>query len=274
MKYTGQNPLGENDRGNWTLNDGTPLSDDQWNEFQKWHQKGAPGIKSGDPKGGEADESGFWGGVKQVGRGLARGAASDVPFNTVDPEADKSALETGARWVGEFGPLLIPGLDLGAGAKVASWLTSPTAVNALTKVVGSVPKARAALQALAGTAPAVTKGAVGGAMMDPQHPVKGAAEGAVAGPVARATSAGARAVGRAMPSWAKAGAAAAGGGALGSAMYSAGGHGHGYYPWYHAAYGLTPALPALAAAAMGNPAFAGGMAARTLQGDDDDSGKP
>src|SRR5580693_9094720 len=83
---------------------------------QSLHAK-ANGMDPSKPAEAASTEPSYW---TQASRGLARGVASDIPgvsssqFATQD---DAGPVEQGARYVGEYGPMLIPGLDFGLGAK-------------------------------------------------------------------------------------------------------------------------------------------------------------
>jgi hypothetical protein len=270
MKFTGKNPLDPNDRSNWTRDDGSPLSDDQWTKFQQWHQAGAnqqaPAAAGGDTPTGDTP----W--YTQLGRGAARGVASDIPglstskFATQD---DAGPIETGARWAGEYGPLFIPGLDLGLGAKAglkaASFLDSGPVLSALEKALGP-DRALKAFYKILDTAPkagtALAKGAIGGVAGDPEHPVQGAATGALTGGAVSAIPSGVKKFAT--------GAAATG---TGLAAYEAmRGHGESWPAYFAARHTLSPLVGLASAAALQKPALAGaaGSAARRWwEGDDD-----
>jgi hypothetical protein len=269
MKFTGKNPLDPNDRSNWTRDDGSPLSDDQWTKFQQWHQAGAnQQAPTGDPASGDP------GVLTQLGRGLARGVASDVPglssskFATQD---DAGPIETGARWAGEYGPMFAPGLDLGLGAKfgtkAAEWaLEHGPSIQTLTKVLGA-DRAQRMLEGLWSAAPkvgsAAAKGAVGGVMADPEHPVQGAATGAVAGP----------AVG-AIPSGVKKFATGAAATGTGLAAYEAmRGHGESWPAYFAARHTLSPLVGLAGAAALQKPVLAGAAASAARRWWEDDDGQ-
>ena len=212
--------------------------------------------------------------LMQAARGLARGVASDIPgassseFATQD---DAGPVEQGARYVGEYGPMLIPGLDFGLGAKfgtkAAEWaLQHGPELQTLAKAVGP-DAARRMIHELWDTAPkvgrAATQGAIGGVMADPEHPLQGAATGAVAAPVVGAAR---RGFGALTPTVKHAAiavptAAATAGGMM--AAREVAGRGE-EWPAYFGVRGAMPSLLGLAAAATGKPALAGaaGSAAR------------
>lgn len=212
--------------------------------------------------------------LMQAARGLARGVASDIPgassseFATQD---DAGPVEQGARYVGEYGPMLIPGLDFGLGAKfgtkAAEWaLQHGPELQTLAKAVGP-DAARRMIHELWDTAPkvgrAATQGAIGGVMADPEHPLQGAATGAVAAPVIGAAR---RGFGALTPTVKHAAiavptAAATAGGMM--AAREVAGRGE-EWPAYFGVRGAMPSLLGLAAAATGKPALAGaaGSAAR------------
>lgn len=233
--------------------------------------------KPADAAGASTEEPGY---LMQAARGLARGVASDIPgvssseFATQD---DAGPVEQGARYAGEFGPMLIPGLDFGLGAKfgtkAAEWaLQHGPSLQKLAKVVGP-EAARRMIHGLWDTAPkvgrAVGQGAVGGVMADPEHPLEGAATGAATAPLAGAARAGFRGLGPtakhaavAVPT------AAATAGTMMAAKEMAGRGDE--WPVYFGVRGAMSPLLGLAAAATGKPALAGaaGSAARRWMGDD------
>jgi hypothetical protein len=225
-------------------------------------------------------EPGFW---TQAARGVARGLASDVPglssskFATQD---DAGPVEQGARYVGEYGPLFIPGLDFGLGAKfgtkAAEWaLANGPELHTLAKVFGE-DGARRLVHGLWDTMPKVGRaagqGAVGGAMMDPEHPLQGAATGAVTAPIVGGAR---RAFGKLSPTVKHAAvavpAAAAGGATYMGAREMMGGRGEEWPLYFSTRAAMSPLL-GLAAAATGKPALAGaaGSLARKWMDDDED----
>lgn len=265
MKYTAKNPNDPNDRSNWTLDDGKPLSEDQWTKFQQWRQGGAP--KQIAPGGAAADgQSGDPAWYTQIGRGLARGVASDIPVlssSQFATQEDAGPLETGARLVGEYGPMFIPGLDFGLGAKfgtkAAQWaLEHGPALKTLEKVLGPA-KAQAMIEGLWHGAPkagsAVAEGAIGGVMADPEHPIRGATTGAVTGGVVRALPKGVKkfATGTA--------AAGAGYGAWEATRGARGGRGGDWPAYFAAQHVMSPLAMTAAAAALHRPALAGAAGA-------------
>jgi hypothetical protein len=209
--------------------------------------------------------------LMQAGRGLARGVASDIPgvstssFATQD---DAGPVEQGARYVGEYGPMLIPGLDFGLGAKfgtkAAEWaLQHGPELQKLAKVVGP-DAARRMIHGMWDTAPkagrAVTQGAIGGVMADPEHPLEGAATGAVTAPVVGAARAG---FGRLSPTVRHAAVAVPTAAATAGGMMAAkemGGRGD-EWPLYFGVRGSMSPLLGLAAAATGKPTLAGAAGA-------------
>ncbi|HEY4808200.1 MAG TPA: hypothetical protein VIH81_10725 [Roseiarcus sp.] len=236
------------------------------------------------PAGGSSDEPGY---LMQAARGLARGVASDIPgaassaFATQD---DAGLVEQGARYAGEYGPMLIPGLDFGLGAKfgtkAAEWaLQHGPELQTLAKAVGP-DAARRMIHGLWDTAPkvgrAASQGAIGGALMDPEHPLEGAATGAVTAPAFGAARAGFRGLSPTVKHAAVAvpSAAATTGAIIGAKEMMGGRRGEEWPVYFGARQAMSPLL-ALAAAATGKPAIAGGAGAltRKLTGDDDDGGQ-
>jgi hypothetical protein len=238
----------------------------------------ANGMDPSKPADPASAEPGY---LMQAARGIARGVASDIPgassseFATQD---DAGPVEQGARYVGEYGPMLIPGLDFGLGAKfgtkAAEWaLQHGPELKTLAKAVGP-DAARRMIHSLWDTAPkvgrAVTQGAIGGVMADPEHPLKGAASGAVAAPVVGAVR---RGFGALTPTVKHAAiavptAAATAGGMM--AAREVAGRGE-EWPAYFGVRGAMPSLLGLAAAATGKPALAGAAGAAARRWTDDDS---
>jgi hypothetical protein len=238
----------------------------------------ANGMDPSKPDDPASAEPGY---LMQATRGIARGVASDIPgassseFATQD---DAGPVEQGARYVGEYGPMLIPGLDFGLGAKfgtkAAEWaLQHGPELKTLAKALGP-DAARRMIHGLWDTAPkvgrAATQGAIGGVMADPEHPLQGAATGAVAAPVVGAAR---RGFGALTPTVKHAAiavptAAATAGGMM--AAREVAGRGE-EWPAYFGVRGAMPSLLGLAAAATGKPALAGAAGAAARRWTDDDS---
>jgi hypothetical protein len=230
---------------------------------------------------GAAGEPGY---LMQATRGVARGLASDIPgasssqFATQD---DAGPVEQGARYVGEYGPLFVPGLDFGLGAKfgtkAAEWaLQHGPSIQTLAKAVGP-EAARRMIHGLWDTLPSVgshaAKGAIGGAAMDPEHPLQGAATGAgtaIAGGAAR------RAFGTLPAPIQHAAGGVAGGVGLGAGIEGARMLGEGRrgedWPMYLTLRHAISPLLAIAAAAGRLPAAAGGAGASAAKMLGDDNG--
>jgi hypothetical protein len=243
---------------------------------QSLHAK-ANGMDPSKPAEAASTEPSYW---TQAARGLARGVASDIPgvsssqFATQD---DAGPVEQGARYVGEYGPMLIPGLDFGLGAKfgtkAAEWaLQHGPELQTLAKAVGP-DAARRMIHGLWDTAPkvgrAATQGAIGGVMADPEHPLQGAATGAVTAPLVGAAR---RGFGALTPTVKHAAVAVPTAAATAGGMMAAremAGRGD-EWPAYFGVRGAMPSLLGLAAAATGKPALAGaaGSAARRWMGGD------
>lgn len=223
--------------------------------------------------------------LMQAGRGLARGLASDIPgastssFATQD---DAGPVEQGARYVGEYGPLFVPGLDFGLGAKfgtkAAEWaLQHGPSIQTLAKAVGP-EAARRMIHGMWDTLPSLgshaAKGAIGGVAMDPEHPLEGAATGAgtaIAGGAAR------KAFGTLpQPIQHAAGGVVGGAGTVagleGARMMQGGRRGEDWPMYLTLRHALSPLL-AIAAAAARLPTAAGGAGAATRNWMDDNGEK-
>jgi hypothetical protein len=232
---------------------------------------GRPPTDDNPPSGGDP----AW--YTQVGRGLARGVASDVPglstseFATQD---DAGPIETASRYAGEYGPMLLPGLDLGLGAKfgtkAAEWaLQHGPELQTLAKVVGPA-RAQQMIHGLWNTLPklgsASAKGAVGGVMADPEHPVRGATTGALTGPAVAAIPRPARSFAT------KAAAAGAGLAGWEAAKDMIGGRGENLPAYFAARHSIAPLGGLAAAALLNRPTLSGaaGSAVRKWWEDDGD----
>lgn len=253
---------------------------------QSLHAKanGMDPSKPSDPAA--SSEPSYW---TQAGRGVARGLASDIPglsssqFATQD---DAGPVEQGARYVGEYGPLFVPGLDFGLGAKfgtkAAEWaLQHGPSIEKLAKLVGP-DAARRMIHGIWDTMPKVGRaagqGAVGGALMDPEHPLEGAATGAVTAPAVGAARAG---VGRLVSPRVQdlagkaAGGAATAGGIIAAQQMMGGRRGEEWPLYFGARQAMSPLL-GLAAVATGRPALAGAAAgaARNWMNEGESGDKP
>ena len=258
---------------------------------------GAPTDKGPDPNESE------W---RRAGRGALRGAASDISAfvpNRFMPSGlqewidkpDADWVETAGRYGGEFGPMLLfPELDFGLGAKggaaagraLSKWLVNGKGFDILSRIPGvGRQKAMDIVNALHGTGSvfpatvkpaaetiagkvggAATKGAIGGAALDPKDPVTGALTGAAGGLGGKALRAGGKAVAQKFPGAVRTakdvGKLAAGFGlASGAGALMTGSR----WPALHTGYAAGPAVAAGIAGLMGKPAAAGALSSVARQ---------
>lgn len=272
---------------------GKPVSDEDWTKFSAGRDT---------PSGGDSGETTWTG---DIARGLGKGALSNVTglwsaatnltgtnerlgppkalTDWVDSPGDTT--ETIARQVGDYGSLMIPGLDLGLGAKfgtkAAQWafMHGPELAK-LAKVFG--PKAaQSMVESMWHTLPkvgeGVTKGAIGGMAHDPEHPLQGAATGATVGGGGMLARKAIPAAWNKIPAKARQFAATAGAVTSGMGIYDIARNaiGHGWFPGeYHLAYSLPSSLAALAAFATGKPGAMGGFASSLNRGLSEDDQPP
>lgn len=272
MKYTGKNPNDPNDRSNWTLNNGSPLSDEQWGQFQKWHQAGAPSRM---PAPGAADPekpSIFQGPADAAG--AAMGGAFKELFDPRDnpstfaPNPNPSPL---AKWAGSDDPNHPVAEKLGRiGADVAPTMMLPNIgiASLANKLAKTAPFAAESIAKIAPyayrIANATAKGAVGGAMQPTGDRGRAAETGAG---TAFTTTLG-RVAWDLLPPNAKKGVIAAGIsgpalGALAAALMSQRGREQYFWPLIHASHAAIPAVGATVAGAAGAPGVAGALGAQT-----------
>jgi hypothetical protein len=249
-----------------------PPTPEELQQFQKWHDAGAPSGKkpaTGGPDLGGAPEEEH-GTLYNVGRGLMRGVGSDIPGVESENRPEAGLAETGAYYTGKIAPFFTPMGEEALVAKGLEWAVNPANISRLVKAVGP-QNARSAVKwvvdhagSITGAGSTVLKGARGGAMADPEHPLEGAATGA-------ATAGTLGAAGSVIPTPVKKGAMYGAGlaGALGAGA-ALGGR-HAGFPMIYGLHHLAIPLAALAAAVMGKPAITGGVgsAARQWLGDDD-----
>lgn len=226
--------------------------DDDKAKIRQWLQSGAQKKGAADPAAGAADP----GIMEQVGSGLARGAYSNVagletaaskipgmgfmaPWKSTQEwlnRPDRGGWETAGRLGGEYGSLMIPGLDAPAGAGMLGRL--------------AVDAAKGAVGGMAGTG-------------DPQGAESGAA---TAGGSTLARTLGRAALSR-VPAplrWLGDKAATVGGIMAAENMMHGKGRGGGYVPYWYIGHSLPSALSALAAIALGAPPAAQGRAGAEL----------
>lgn len=276
------------------------MTDEEWAKFQQGRQA----ITGGDGSSG----GGFFTDVGHVARGAVKGALSNVTGaaevlgnvtgaegvlsqvpgvsraakgvkDWVNDRSGEDAWESAGRFGGEWGSLMIPGLDLGIGAKIGgraaeALMQNPAAVKYLNNYAMKYgPQGAADLMndvldwgEKLGTGSAT--GAEAGAVKDPEHPLEGAAIGGTVGAAAPVARAGVGAAARAIPPWAKTAGTLAGGVALEEGLR----HGR-YVPGaFYAAHAMPSALAGVAATAAGYPGLAGGAASQMF-GSGDDQGQ-
>lgn len=213
------------------------MTDEEWKKFESWRNSGASPKSAPNPNGG----SGGTGVLSSLGAGVQGAWREATGDKTADPQ------HSTAEWVGrqatDWGPLV-----------------------ALDAFAPEVPMAGAALRYAPRAAELVQKGLTGaykgmagGAMMQPQDKTRGGTTGAEAGAIGGAGRAGFNM----LPPWAKFGTMAAlpnAAGLLNIGHELTGSKGGYISPWslHHA----LSALGALAAAAAGMPATAGGAASK------------
>lgn len=225
--------------------------------------------------------------IEQAVTGVARGAysnvagletaASKIPgLGWVAPSKsttdwlnrdDAGPVETAARLGGEYGSLMIPGLDLGLGAKfgekAAAWaLEHGPEIETLARAIGP-SKAQALVEKIWSGLPkvgqATAQGAIGGATTgDPKGAAAGAATGAATLPVSAASKAAWQAVPSGVRHAAQAGAGVAGYEGARQVM----GRGAGsWLPEWYVGHHIPSALASLAAMVLRRPALAGRLGA-------------
>lgn len=275
------------------------MTDEEWKaHVQQWRQRGGvESQKAPDPATTSTTDdpsllSEIGSGIYQTGRGMLKGAYSNIAgletaaskatgIEALGPsktgkdwlaQQDESGLETAGRFIGDYGSLAIPGLDFGLGArfgtKAAEWaLDHGPEIATLAKTVGPA-RAQKMIEGLWGSLPKLgtgaTRGAIGGATHDPNHPLRGVETGATIGTLGTLARQALPATWRTIPhalreaaKWATVGSTI---GLSEEAMRNMTGRG-GYFPgMWHLAYGFPSALAGLAGFATGKPAIMGAAA--------------
>lgn len=224
---------------------------------------GGGSSPSGAPADPPDDKPGFF---KQIARGASRGFLSDIPkvdeSDYVKGSGDESGLETAAYYTGKIAPFFTPMGEEALAAKGFEALVShPTAISSLVKGLGQSGARKAMTwlvdhaDAIKGGGATLLRGARGGVMADPEHPVTGALSGAAGAGAAGGASALMSPAARAGVQGAASAAPLVGAAAMG------GGHG---WPLFWALHHLSPSLARLAGTAL-NPSSVGGAVAGARQ---------